>query len=314
LTLDALLDDSSLSRVAPRLGLTQPALSARLARLRILFADRLFVPAGSGRSLIATERAIAMKPAVADVIARMRELLAAPYDFDPATSNRTFVIATHENPAAMLAPDLVPRLLEIAPGVRIAFVIPDPVARPSILQDGAYDLFIGDGAGMDADLKSRTLFDEDLLSAQRRDHPRGRGPLDLDEFCALGHLLVSADGGGFDGSVDAALAAIGRNRRVSVSVQNYALAPLVLARSDLICTLPRRFLQHFRETVDMFDPPLHLGRFTLTAFWHARSQDDPSHMWLRRHVFDAAAAFGRASSSLPKLNAGAKGGDAEISG
>lgn len=298
LTLDALLDDPSLSRVAPRLGLTQPALSARLARLRDLFGDRLFVPAGSGRSLVATERAIAMKPAVADVIARMRHLLAGPDEFDPRSSDRTFVIATHENPAAMLAPNLVPRLLKEAPGVRIAFVMPAAVAGRSILQDGGYDLFIGDGAGMDAELKSRTLFDEDLLTAQRHDHPRGKGPLDLDAFCALDHLLVSADGGGFEGSVDAALAAHGRKRRVSVSVQHYALAPLLLARSDLICTLPRRFLQHFQEAVEMFDPPLDLGRFSLTAFWHARSHDDQGHAWFRRQVFDAAAAFGRTSGAL----------------
>lgn len=295
LTLDALLEDPNVSRVAPRLGLTQPALSARLARLRNLFDDRLFVPAGLGRGLVATERAIALKSAVADLIARMRDLLAEPDGFDPASSERTFVIATHDNPAAMLAPDLVPLVHARAPDVRIAFVMPNSASVfSSALETDAYDLFIGGGgARMDGELKNRTLFDEDLLSAQRRDHPRGTGPIDLDSFCALDHLLISADGGGFEGSVDTALAAIGRRRRVSISIQSYALAPLVLARSDLICTLPRRFLQRFEEMIDVFDPPLDLGRFTLSAFWHARNQDDAGHMWFRQQVFAAATAFGR---------------------
>ena len=117
LTLSALLEDPNVTRVAARLGLTQPALSGRLARLRDLFDDRLFVAAGSGRGLVATERARALQPEVDDLLVRMRDLLAEPDGFDPATSERTFVIATHDNPAAMLAPDLVPRVLVGAPGV-----------------------------------------------------------------------------------------------------------------------------------------------------------------------------------------------------
>src|SRR3546814_15571657 len=85
--------------------------------------------------------------------------------------------------------------------------------------------------------------------AQRTGHPRGRGPLSLDEFCALDHALISAEGGGFSGLVDDTLAMMDRRRRVTVSVQTYALAPLVVANSDCLCTLPRRFLAKYAAAI-----------------------------------------------------------------
>lgn len=298
LTLEALLEDSSVTQAALRLGVTQPALSARLARLRRLFNDRLFVPSNSGRGLVATERALALGPAVRDVIDRMRGLLAEERPFDPTTSARTFVVAMHDNPAAMLVADLVSRVTAAAPKMRVAFVLPETSSAASKLETGSYDLLVG-GTRTEGDLKSRTLFDEDLLTAQRCNHPRGDGPLDLDAFCAADHLLISADGGGFQGSVDDVLAAMGRRRRVAVSIQSYALAPHVVAQSDLLCTLPRRFLQRFGTSIDLFEPPLDLGRFTLSAFWHARSQDDPGHMWLRNQIFLGAASKGRTEGPSP---------------
>jgi DNA-binding transcriptional LysR family regulator len=140
------------------------------------------------------------------------------------------------------------------------------------------------------DLISRTLFDEEWMTAQRRGHPRGTGPLTMDEFCAADHLLISAEGAEFKGMVDDALGRLGRQRRVSVSIQSYALAPLILANSDCLCTLPRRFLRRFEGALDLFTPPLDLGKFHLQALWHPRMQDDAPHRWLREQVFAAVAA------------------------
>src|SRR3546814_14467633 len=89
-----------------------------------------------------------------------------------------------------------------------------------------------------------------FVVAQRTGHPRGRGPLSLDEFCALDHVLISAEGGGFSGLVDDTLAMMDRRRRVTVSVQTYALAPLVVANSDCLCTLPRRFLAKYAAAIE----------------------------------------------------------------
>jgi DNA-binding transcriptional LysR family regulator len=293
LTLDALLKDLNVTHAAARLGITQPALSARLSRLRELFGDPLLIPATTGRGMVPTPHAAAIQPELTRLLERLREFSNIARVFDPATSRRVFRIAATDNPAAVLAPDLIPLVKASAPDVRVAFVLPDKARIAAHLGQGDCDLFIGAAEDMAGALIARTLLDEEFVTAQRKDHPRGDRPFDLDEFCALDHLLISTSGGRFSGMIDEALAALGRERRVSVSIQSYALAPLVLMSSDCICTLPRRFLQRFTTALDLFEPPLKLTKFRMTAFWHPRMSGDPAHAWLREQVFHTAKAQGR---------------------
>jgi DNA-binding transcriptional LysR family regulator len=289
LALDALLASQNVTQAARKLGITQPALSARLARLRALFDDRLFVAGASGRGVVPTPRALELKPLVADVVGRLRALMATAPAFDPAQSRRAFVIAAPESPATMLAPALVPLVRSRAPRVRLAFVQPHSDRIFSELESGKVDLFVGAAHGIASGaLMGRTLFDIDFLTAQRRGHPRGTGPLSLEEFCQLEHLLVSNEGGSFSGLVDDALARQGRSRNVVVSVQSYALAPIVVAGSDIVCTLPRRMLEPFSNLLHTMAPPVELRNVELAAYWHERSQHDPGHQWLRRQVFAVA--------------------------
>ena len=293
LTLDALLKELNVTHAAARLGITQPALSARLLRLRQLFGDQLLIPASSGRGMVPTPHAAALQPELAKLIERLREFANVAQVFDHATSRRIFRIAATDNPAAILAPELIPFLKTKAPHIRLAFVLPDKARIAAHLEQGDVDLFIGAAEDAAGGLIGRTLFDEEFVTAQRKDHPRGSKPLDLDEFCSLDHLLISTSGGSFSGMVDDALAALGRERRVSVSIQSYALAPLVLMNSDCICTLPRRFLQRFTASLDLFAPPLALAKFQMSAFWHQRMSGDPAHGWLREQVFQTARTQGR---------------------
>ena len=293
LALDALLKDRNVTHAAARLGITQPALSARLSRLRQLFDDPLLIPAASGRGMVPTPHAAAIQPELTRIIERLRDFANLAQVFDPATSTRVFRIAATDNPAAIIAPDLVPLLRERAPGVRLAFVVPNKVRIATDLEEGNVDLFIGAAEDAAGSLISRTLFDEKFVTAQRRGHPRGEKPFTLEEFCALDHLLISTSGGSFTGMIDDALFARGYERRVSVSVQNYALAPLVLMNSNCICTLPQRFLQRFTSSLDLLDPPLNLARFKMNAFWHPRMSSDHAHTWMRMLVFESASVHGR---------------------
>lgn len=290
--LDALLIERNVTRAAERLGMSQPALSARLARLRDIFDDRLFVPSPSGRGVIPTPRALAIAPQVAGVLHQMSALL-QPATFNHATSTRTFRIACHENPAVMLMPDLVPQLQAAAPGVRLAIAFPDKARMPELLESGDVDLFIGIRGYADEPWHGRTLFEDRFVTAQRRDHPRGTGPLDMDAFCSAAHLLVSSEGNAFSGVVDTSLATGGYKRHVALSIESYALAPTIIATSDLLCTLPSRFLTRFSETLEIFDPPITLPPVEISAYWHLRTQDDPGHQWLRSQLFAAASAVGR---------------------
>jgi DNA-binding transcriptional LysR family regulator len=288
LALEALLEERNVTHAAARLKISQPALSARLVRLRSLFADPLFVPASTGRGVVPTPRAAEMQPPLADALAKLRRMMEGPAVFDPRQSRRTFVIAIQDNPAAILMPGLISRMMAVAPATRMALINPGRDITEK-LEEGAVDVLVGITHNtVGGDMIRRPLFDDHFLTAQRKGHPRGRGPIDLDTFCALDHLMISADGGGFSGVVDVALSAIGRQRRVAVSIQSYALAPLILANSDCLCTLPHRFLNRFAHQLDWAPPPLELARFSLMALWHPRSQDDPAHAWLREQLFEAA--------------------------
>lgn len=293
LTLDTLLKDLNVTHAAVRLGITQPALSARLSKLRQLFGDPLLIPATSGRGMVPTPHAAAIQPEITRLLERLREFSNIARVFDPATSRRVFRIAATDNPAAILAPDLIPLVKASAPDIRLAFVLPDKPRIAAHLEQGNIDLFIGAAEDMAGGLFGRTLFDDAFVTAQRKDHPRGNRSLDLDTFCSLDHLLISTSGGHFSGMIDEALANLGRERRVSVSIQSYALAPLVLMSSDCICTLPRRFLTRFTKSLDLFEPPLNLTKFQMTAFWHPRMSSDPAHIWLREQVFHMAKTQGR---------------------
>ena len=270
LALDALLRDANVTRAAARLGISQPALSARVSRLRELYGDTLFVPASGGRGVVPTPFAASLQPVLGDALTQLRRRVNHGDALDPASSRRTFTVAAYENPAAILAPTLAARVTAAAPAVRLAFMIngPDIAAR---LEHGDADLLLAGGRDHE-ELVCRKLLDSEYATAQRRGHPRGTGSFDLDTFCALDHVLISADGGGFAGVVDR------------------ALAPLVVAGSDCICTMPRRILERFATDLDVFVPPLALPGAALFAFWHPRSQTDQGHVWLREQLYAAARA------------------------
>jgi DNA-binding transcriptional LysR family regulator len=290
--LDALLIERNVTRAAERLGMSQPALSARLTRLRELFGDRLFVPSPTGRGVLPTPRALALAPQVSAVLDQMAAML-QPTAFEAATSTATFKVACHENPSVMLAPDLVPRLQRAAPGVRLQLAFPKKERLAELLENGEIDLFIGIRNHGEEAWLSRTLFEDRFVTGQRRLHPRGTGPLDMDAFCEAKHLLVSSEGDPFSGVVDEALAERDRKRHVAISIESYAVAPTIIATSDLICTLPRRFLTRFEDSLDLFEAPMTLPPVEIIAYWHPRTHEDPAHQWFRAELFAAASTVGR---------------------
>lgn len=287
LALKALLEERNVTRAATRLGITQPALSGRLSRLREIFGDPLFVPAATGRGVVPTPRAEALERELLHVLDSLKRLVDPPADFDPAVTTRTFALALFDTPAAVLAPDLSARILQAAPHAKIAFVHP-PADAFDRLEQGQIDLLITGPDGLPGDLMQRPLWEDGFRTAQRKNHPRGTGAIDLDTYCSLDHLIVSSQGGRFAGVVDDALLALGRSRNVAISIQSYALAPLILASTDCVCTLPARFLGQFEDQLDLCDPPVELSGIRLVLVWHPRSNKDAGHQWLRRQLYLAA--------------------------
>ncbi len=286
LTLDALLQDRNITHAAARLGVSQPAMSARLARLRALFGEPLFIPSPHGRGVLPTPRAEALRPQVAGVLRGIAAML-EPSTFSAQSSTRTFVIALHENPALMLGAELLNQLGREAPGVRLRFALPEMAKLPGQLESGDVDVYIGVNAGAHEGWIRRTLFEDEFATAQRKAHPRGTGPLDIAGYCALSHLVVSSEGDPFSGFVDQNLAGLGYQRNVVMSTQSYAMAPPIVAGTDLLCTLPRRMLQRFARTLDIFPPPLPLQPIAIGMYWHPKNSQDPANAWLREQLLQA---------------------------
>lgn len=281
-SLVALIEESGVGRAATRMGISQPRMSARLSRLRTLLEDPLLVPASGTRGYLATDRAKQIARAARLMLADLDVAIAVD-DFDAARAERTFAIMTNDNAAAILCLPLVHAIrAEAGPRIRCALHHFD-AARLGDLEDGRLDLVLGAPAQFDrmASLRRRTVLRDQFVAAVRRG---ASPPTDLDTYCARDHVLVSSDGGGFEGAVDRALAGHGRKRRVALSVQTYLLAIEAVATSDMVATLPRALVATHGDRLQIFAPPLRLPSFTLAAAWHPRTDSDPAHRWLRTRL------------------------------
>lgn len=280
--LDALLAERNVTRAARRLGLSQPALSARLARLRQVFGDPLLLPAQRG--MIPTQRALELAEPLRAALETLRGVAAAAARFDPAAARLTVGIAASDYvQLAVLAP-LARALAVEAPGVRLAFRALDLRTLEAQMERGEIDIATTTPDLAPARLRSRTLFDEHYVAIVRRDHPAVGESLDIDRFCALDHVIVSPQGGGFVGAADAALAAHGRSRRVALSVPGFLIVPEIVAASDLVALVPSRIARDPGGRFRVFDPPVPVPGFTMTMLWHDRTAEHPAQRWLRARL------------------------------
>jgi DNA-binding transcriptional LysR family regulator len=297
-SLDTLLEQRNVTRAAEMLHLSQPALSAQLGRLRTLFGDPLLVPAESGRGMVATERALDLQAPLRALLEDLGVLLEARAPFDPRTAQRVFQIASSDNATVVVGLAAIERLRrEAGPGIRVAFRSADARTIAEQMERGQVDFLVGSERMVPETMKAVRLLDEDFVMAQRKGHPRGPAPVDLDTYCnGLEHVLVSTTGGAFEGFIDEQLERLQPGaplrRRVVLSVQHFMLAVAILAQSDYVCALPRRLVARYRETLDACELPFDAEGFSLFLAWHPRHQDSAPHRWMR-DLIARAAAIGR---------------------
>lgn len=281
MSLNALLEESNVTRAAARLHLSQPALSAQLARLRDMFGDPLLVPSETGRGMVSTSKGAALKGPLRAALEQLNQAVNDDGEFDPRTSTRCFTIAANDNAISMFGLDLI-RHTERSGylGIKFAFCLPDPATIVARMERDEVDLLLATVRIVPNALKTRLLSTERYHMAQRKGHPRGCHPPSLDEYCDLKHVLVSTTGG-FQSFIDRQLATAGRQRSVTVSVPHYDLVPTIVATTDYVCTLPIRFLRRFEDQLDIFPSPLTLPEFSIAQAWHPRSDADGGNRWLR---------------------------------
>lgn len=283
--LEALLEERNVTRAAHRLGMSQPAASRALGRLRALFSDALLVDGPGG--YMHSARAEELRPLLRRTLASVGEMLKASA-FDPATATGRIRLLMPDLQAAVLAPHLLARLAQEAPSLDLDIAAPGTNGMEA-LEQGSAEAMVALIDDAPAGIHRRRLYDEELVTLMRAGHPACAETLTLDRFLALEHIVVSVTGVG-PAPVDAVLARLGRTRRVRLRVPNFFAAVEIAARSDLIMTLPAslaRAATTMRRLVSL-PPPLDLGSFTMSLAWHARQQDAPRHVWLRRAIVAAA--------------------------
>ncbi|MDD9969970.1 MAG: LysR family transcriptional regulator [Myxococcales bacterium] len=278
--LDALLQEQSVSGAAKRLRLSQSATSHALGRLRELFGDALLVR--GYRSMVPTERACAIKAPLRAHLDGIRELFEdETASFDPRTLERTFVIASEDYFSATLLPPLYEALQRKAPRLRLEVWGYDE-GEPKALST-TIDLTAGVRPFQEANLHTEVLFDDRMVCVVRDKHPSSGNALALETFVSLPHVLVGLGQPGRT-HVDALLAERGINRRVTLRVHHFLAAPLAVAASDAVLTLPERLARRLVTFGDfrVMEPPIDIPSFTYRMAWHERCHNDPGHRWLRR--------------------------------
>lgn len=296
---DALVQERSVTKAAARVGVTQPAMSHTLNRLRDLFDDPLLVRGRGGMML--TPRAEALALPLRSGLLSLQRALDEPAAFDPKRSRRLFRIVSPDLFDVLALPTLLHRIGKRAPHVDVA-VLPTWSQLHDQLETGDVDLAIlpvlvgadsvDEAGAMPHDLMRRVLFHDRLCCFVRRGHPAvdGRGRLSLRAYTSLSHVLVSPGGGG-PGVVDEALAARGLQRRVAVRVPQFSSALAILPKSDLMLTGPWSLgAVASAKPLVRLRAPLALPQHAITMVWHPRFSEEPGHRWLRELLVEVTAS------------------------
>ena len=293
---DRVMSEGSLTRAAESLAITQPAASHALRRLHEAVGEPLFVRSAHGMK--PTPRAEALWPQVRAALSTLRSAL-APEAFDPSVGDTSFRLAMADASATLLAPQLLSMLEAARARVGLRF-LPLATRDPRrLLRDGEADLAIGHfpnalaailAEGPASGFGRHGLHHTRYVCVMRRDHPLAGRALRLDEYLTAQHLLVSFSGRPH-GLVDGALAAIGQQRRIVLTVNQFFTAGRLVATSDLLTVLPLSFVAAtgFADRLVTAELPFPMDPVAIEMVWASRHEGDPAHRWLREQVARAYA-------------------------
>lgn len=299
LTIDALLQEGNVTLAAKRLGLSTPATSHALARIRDRLNDPLLVRAG--RRMVLTPRAEQLRPQVRSLVEEATRVLSAAVPFSPRDLDRTFTVFTTDHVLLVLGPTVDRILHEEAPDVSLRF-LPSVIDDWIPLRDGAADLSVCILGHFPSEFRTRQLFTDRFVCVVRADHPRAGKRLTLDEYLALDHIVVSPLGR--PSHVDSVLAERGLERRIRRIVPFFLSGLLLAATTDSILTVSHRAVELMAATLHLriLEPPLPLSAYALNLLWHPRLENEPANQWLRE-VFVRAAAEAAPESSQDAVGA-----------
>jgi DNA-binding transcriptional LysR family regulator len=286
--LHALLEERTVTAAGRRIGLSQPATSNALRRLRVIVSDPLFVRGPSG--LVPTAFAEDLRLPVRKAILALEEAFQPPRPFHPATAQGTVSLAASDSIALVVLPRLWRLLATEAPGINLHVRSGERPQIEAMLRDGEVDLALGPFGSPRGGWAAEPIYEEGFSLVVRPDHPLLDGPMTPERMVSYPAVLV-APGGGRRGIVDAALAELGLERRVAVVVSHFLLAPHLLRDSDLVLVLATRVTDLAARPLGLAvrPPPLTLGRYHAVVAWPVRNASDPRVTWMRALIRRAAS-------------------------
>lgn len=299
----AIVEEKSLTRAGVRLGLSQPAISYSLGRLRTLFDDPLFIRTRS--CMQPTPTALELADIVGRALNTVRDALRFAEHFDASRSARTFRLSLSDAGELAYLPRICEALHDAAPGVKLQ-ILPAPVhAMEELLRSSQLDFAIGHLPGLIALTEHTTLFEEGYVCMRRKSRGLSRGKhMPLADFVAATHLRVSSvESSHF--SIDGAFRSLRITRNVALDLSHFASVPNVLRVTDHVATLPRGLAHIFNHAGEfvVYELPVMLPTALITMHWHRNFADDEGIVWLRQVIEEAVGRFSAQWRSSPGAKA-----------
>jgi DNA-binding transcriptional LysR family regulator len=284
---DALMSERAVTRAASRIGLSQPAMSHALSRLRSLFADDLFVRTPDRMEPTARAREIASL--VSAAIEHIEAALNLGVGFDPAKSAGIFTAGMAEYAEVALVGRLARTFARQAAKATLRLTPVTGAEAAEQLENGAIDVAVSHLRALPSHIETKVLLHDPFVLIARRGHPHAAQPLSIEGYAALDHVLVSPRGD-TSGAVDRALVEFGLKRRIALLVATYLALPAALAASDLVATVPQRAAQQIAAMAEIEILPLAIDlSVTVSMAWHRRATSEPAQVWFRSLLIEAAS-------------------------
>lgn len=285
---EALVRERSVTQAGLRLGLSQPAASRALGRLRGMLGDRLVVRGKLGLEL--TPRGETLAGPVARLLDDARGIV-SPAVFDPASATGRITIAAHDHLSLTVLAGLIARFERHAPALSL-HIAPPAGDNVRLVEQGTADLALGIFGALPGSLHRRGLYTDSFVCVVRSDHPAVTDGLSLERYVTLRHVTVTISGVG-ENTVDAALSALGLTRHVALRVPHFLAGAMLVADSNMIFALPSRLARLLAERLPLalLDLPLQVAPLSPAMIWHERFHGDPAHAWVRQQLVDVVASF-----------------------
>ncbi len=278
---DAILKDHNVTVAAQRVGLSQPAMSSALARLRKTFNDPLFVRTGRGMQPTPYAQLLALPIQQAcELIASSLEIGTA---FDPLAATRTFTFYMTDIGEGVFLPKLLSALEDRAPHVTVKVLRIPARGEQDAMASGEVDIAVGLFPDLKAGFFQQRLYCDEFVCLVRADHPQAQGEISVKQLAEMRHAVISTAGTGHEAAVERAFAERRHPRRVALTIPHFMALPIIVSQTDYIVTVPRRLALAFAGLpgIKIVEPPIRIPAFEIKQHWHERYHHDPANKWIR---------------------------------